>query len=189
MWQSSSAILAAQMEALRAAERRLIEMATSRFDRSIASSIDIVPFDTKIPRSVVPLKHHQCNVYKEEADGDHYRIHALRISNTSGNTDSSKKDGTPLVMLHGYMNGAAYFYRNFSGLARYFKNIYSLDLLGWGLSSRPQFSLLDNKVKTAEDFFVESLEAWRSKNDIDRMILAGHSMGGYVSVAYCGESP
>lgn len=126
-----------------------------------------------------------------ENDDDHYRIHALRISNTGdGNTntnDSSKKDETPLVMLHGYMNGAAYFYRNFAGLSRHFTSIYSLDLLGWGLSSRPKFALIDDRVRTAEDFFVESLEAWRSKNNIDRMILAGHSMGGYVSVAYCGE--
>eukprot|EP00977_Amphora_coffeiformis_P008178 scaffold1828_cov169-Amphora_coffeaeformis.AAC.17 len=195
MWQSSSAILSSQIEALRAAERRLIEL-SSRFDRSISSSsIDIIPFDTQIPRSVVPLKYHTCGVYSnsnnKETDDNHYQIHALRISNNGvGNNStaaSSKKDQAPLVMLHGYMNGAAYFYRNFPGLSRHFKSIYSLDLLGWGLSSRPKFALIDDKVKTAEDFFVESLEAWRSKNEIEKMILAGHSMGGYVSVAYCGE--
>jgi cardiolipin-specific phospholipase len=64
-------------------------------------------------------------------------------------------------------------------------------MLGWGLSSRPSFDhVVDRKsVKSAEDFFVESLEAWRSENNIDRMILAGHSMGGYMSVAYCERYP
>jgi cardiolipin-specific phospholipase len=36
---------------------------------------------------------------------------------------------------------------------------------------------------------VESLEAWRKTQNIDQMILAGHSMGGYLSVAYCERYP
>lgn len=82
----------------------------------------------------------------------------------------------------------AYFYRNFAGLSRYFDTMYSLDLLGWGLSSRPRFDPKDSNMETAEAFFVESLEAWRAKNGIGKMTLAGHSMGGYISVAYCGTS-
>lgn len=61
--------------------------------------------------------------------------------------------------------------------------------MGWGLSSRPKFCLKDDSVETAEDFFVESLEAWRSKNNIEKMTLAGHSMGGYLSVAYSEKYP
>lgn len=44
-------------------------------------------------------------------------------------------------------------------------------------------------TKAAEDFFVESLEEWRKRNRIDKMILAGHSMGGYLSVAYVERYP
>jgi cardiolipin-specific phospholipase len=72
-------------------------------------------------------------------------------------------------------------------------------MLGWGLSSRPNFDLAvsggdqaENQydhVKAAEQFFVESLEAWRAQNKIEKMILAGHSMGGYMSVAYCEKYP
>jgi pimeloyl-ACP methyl ester carboxylesterase len=64
-------------------------------------------------------------------------------------------------------------------------------MLGWGLSSRPEFhEVIDGQsTGTAEDFFVESLEAWRSENKIERMILAGHSFGGYMSVAYCERYP
>jgi cardiolipin-specific phospholipase len=68
-------------------------------------------------------------------------------------------------------------------------DVYALDLLGWGLSSRPAFDLVDPTCETAEQFFVQSLEAWRKAQRIDKMILAGHSMGGYLSVAYCEAYP
>jgi len=86
-----------------------------------------------------------------------------------------------------------------------------LDMLGWGLSSRPTFDLLtagsksddstggngdDNismetkqKVTAAESFFVESLESWRQHHDLPKLTLAGHSMGGYLSVAYAERYP
>jgi cardiolipin-specific phospholipase len=80
------------------------------------------------------------------------------------------------------------------GLSQFFPKIYALDQLGWGLSSRPSFQALienssEDSVQTTEDFFVESLEAWRKQNNIDSMILAGHSMGGYISVAYTERYP
>jgi pimeloyl-ACP methyl ester carboxylesterase len=44
-------------------------------------------------------------------------------------------------------------------------------------------------VRIAETFFVESLEAWRKAMDIDSMVLAGHSMGGLIAVAYAEKYP
>jgi cardiolipin-specific phospholipase len=87
------------------------------------------------------------------------------------------------------MNGGLYFFRNLVGLSHYFQNVYAIDMLGWGLSSRPDFILKDDSVETTEQFFVESLESWRKKNKIEKMILAGHSMGGYFSVAYSEKYP
>merc|ERR1712146_755877 len=37
----------------------------------------------------------------------------------------------------------------------------------------------------SEAWFVESLESWRKARGIERFSLVGHSMGGYLSVAYC----
>lgn len=182
MWHNSS--ISSQVEELRQVERQLLDLAKNRFGSSNNKNVEIESFDTKIPRSVVPLKHHECNVHKQDGEEDCYRIHGLRMQNP---TATCTRDAPPLVMLHGYMNGASYFYRNLLGLSRHFQTIYSLDLLGWGLSSRPNFSLIDDQLTTAEDFFVESLEAWRRNNDIQKMTLAGHSMGGYIGVAYCGE--
>jgi cardiolipin-specific phospholipase len=79
-------------------------------------------------------------------------------------------------------------------------------MYGWGLSSRPNFDIdqlegdvqfttnvIDRetakRVASAEKFFVESLESWRKHNNIPKMTLSGHSMGGYLSVAYAEKYP
>lgn len=88
------------------------------------------------------------------------------------------------------MNGGAYFYRNFVGLSRAFHNIYALDLLGWGLSSRPKVAKHHySSPSDAEDWYVESIEAWRTVEKIPRMHLVGHSMGGYMAAAYAERYP
>ena len=60
--------------------------------------------------------------------------------------------------------------------------IHIIDWLGHGMSSRPEF--LCETTEEAEDWFVESLEAWREAMDIEQMILCGHSLGGYCSCVY-----
>ncbi len=123
---------------------------------------------------------------------DHFIIHGVKVQRKNSIISEADRDDpkkAPLVLLHGYANGALYFYRNLIGLANHFSYVYSLDLLGWGLSSRPSFELVDKSVETAESFFVESLEQWRVQQGIDKMIIAGHSMGGYISIAYCEKYP
>jgi cardiolipin-specific phospholipase len=55
--------------------------------------------------------------------------------------------------------------------AKFYGQVYALDLLGWGQSNS------------------ESLESWRKSHNISKMTLAGHSMGGYLSVAYTERYP
>jgi cardiolipin-specific phospholipase len=181
---TSTAQVTATMDRMRVAEEKLLTFAKN-FGRRHADHYEIRLMDTRIPRSVVPLKRHAYDVH--ETDTDDYLIHGVHVE--SKTLDSLHSTSTPLVLLHGYANGSSYFYRNLVGLSGYFQSIYSLDMLGWGLSSRPNFHLTDNSVETAEDFFVESLEAWRAENKIDKMVLAGHSIGGYLSVAYCERYP
>jgi cardiolipin-specific phospholipase len=44
-------------------------------------------------------------------------------------------------------------------------------------------------VTEAENFFVDSLESWRSQVGLEKMTLVGHSLGGYLSVAYALRYP
>jgi cardiolipin-specific phospholipase len=178
--------LAAKMETMRSAEQRLMDF-SRQFGNRPTEHYEMQLVDTEIPRRAVPLQQDQSSGNNDD-DDNQLTIHGVLVQSRHNET-STAATKTPLVLLHGYANGSLYFYRNLIGLSRYFSTVYSLDSLGWGLSSRPNFYLKDTSVETAEDFFVESLEAWRKANDLPKMILAGHSMGGYMSVAYCEKYP
>ncbi|KAL8867493.1 MAG: hypothetical protein Q9174_005629 [Haloplaca sp. 1 TL-2023] len=99
-----------------------------------------------------------------------------------------------LVMLHGYGAGLGFFYKNFEGLSRVPGwKVYALDLLGMGRSSRPAFRVhskdRQKSITEAEDWFVDALEEWRVKKNIDQFTLLGHSLGGYMAVAYALKYP
>ncbi|KAI5779213.1 Alpha/Beta hydrolase protein [Geopyxis carbonaria] len=99
-----------------------------------------------------------------------------------------------LVMLHGYGAGLAFFYRNYDALSRVPGwKVWSLDLLGYGRSSRPNFTIhakdAQGKITEAEDWFIDALEEWRKIKGIDKFTLLGHSFGGYLSVRYCLKYP
>ena len=99
-----------------------------------------------------------------------------------------------LVMLHGYGAGLGFFYRNFEALSRASGwKLYALDLLGMGRSSRPPFRIQakdhEGKIKEAESWFVDALEEWRIKKGIEKFTLLGHSLGGYMAVAYALKYP
>lgn len=99
-----------------------------------------------------------------------------------------------LVMLHGYGAGLGFFYKNFEGLSqvRGWK-VYALDMLGMGRSSRPPFKIhakdQQGKITEAENWFIDALEEWRVLKKIDKFTLLGHSMGGYMAVAYALKYP
>lgn len=199
----SSTTISQRIASLREAEASLLEYAKTRFipDKTHEKSHhEFELFDVPIP-SPFSLNS-KCQVFDDE---EQHKLHGIRVVNKR----TSDSDQAPLVLLHGYCNGSLYFYRNFMGLSHYhFPRIYALDMYGWGLSSRPNFDLkhletalqysIDDtkedketkmKVASAEKFFVESLESWRKHNNLPKMTLAGHSMGGYLSVAYAERYP
>ncbi|CCT61119.1 hypothetical protein [Plenodomus lingam JN3] len=99
-----------------------------------------------------------------------------------------------LVMLHGYGAGLGFFYRNFESISRSEGwKVYALDLLGMGRSSRPNFRIhakdTEAKVTEAESWFIDALEEWRIKRGLERFTLLGHSLGGYLAVAYALKYP
>lgn len=107
---------------------------------------------------------------------------------------SDEKPDNHLVMLHGYGAGLGFFYKNFEGLSRLPGwRLYSLDLLGMGRSSRPPFKLKakdrQGRISEAEDWFIDALEEWRIQRKIERFTLLGHSLGGYMAVAYALKYP
>jgi len=199
------------------AEHQLLQYAKTRFANSHPSHDEknhhFTLFDTPINiPSVIKDDAMNCQVHDTDESSDKYSLHGVKVINKQLESSASIDKPAPLVLLHGYANGSLYFYRNLMGLSSHFSSVYALDMLGWGRSSRPKFELLTSnisndedsignedssnidsitkqQVSTAESFFVESLESWRKHHNLPKLTLAGHSMGGYLSVAYAEKYP
>jgi pimeloyl-ACP methyl ester carboxylesterase len=113
---------------------------------------------------------------------DHKSNVKARIWTIAMNVESKN---TPLVLLHGFGAGVAFWCLNLDSLAAN-RPVYAIDILGFGRSSRPDFS---NDGQEAEQEFVESIEKWRKELNLDEFILLGHSMGGYLATSYTISYP
>lgn len=92
---------------------------------------------------------------------------------------------SPLVLLHGFGGGVALWAQNLDTLSSC-GPVYTLDLLGFGRSSRPEFT---TDPEGAEEQFVAALEEWRERVGLEEMVLLGHNLGGYLSAAYTLRYP
>jgi len=100
----------------------------------------------------------------------------------SMNTESKE---VPIVMLHGFAAGIAFWLMNLEEISVN-RPLYAIDLLGFGRSSRPNFS---KDAETIERQFIESIERWRELMQIPKMILLGHSFGGFLASSYAMKYP
>uniref|UniRef100_A0A2M3ZG10 1-acylglycerol-3-phosphate O-acyltransferase ABHD5 n=1 Tax=Anopheles braziliensis TaxID=58242 RepID=A0A2M3ZG10_9DIPT len=91
----------------------------------------------------------------------------------------------PLVLLHGLGAGVALWVLNLDELARD-RPVYAIDILGFGRSSRPKF---DSDPLIAEKQLVKSIEHWRQEVNLKKMVLLGHSMGGFLAASYALSYP
>ena len=91
---------------------------------------------------------------------------------------------TPIVLIHGFGSNKAHFSRNLEALASATGSpVYALDLLGHGQSAKPQRVSYDCSLW---DWQVESLV----KDVIgSRVLLVGHSLGGYIAMRLAARSP
>lgn len=94
-----------------------------------------------------------------------------------------------LIMIHGYGGGLGFFLKNFPALAHHPSGnwcIHAIDLLGYGCSSRPQFT--PNNLDQVEAWFHDSFATWLHRRGLDkrkdRILIMAHSMGAYLTATY-----
>lgn len=106
----------------------------------------------------------------------------------AGTSEEHKRDckRAPLVLIHGFGSGLGTWILNLDELTSTSgRKIYAIDIIGFARSSRTPFDLAGD----VEGQFVESVELWREKMNLDKMILLGHSFGGYLSTLYAMRHP
>lgn len=79
------------------------------------------------------------------------------------------------------------FIRLFKELSKSY-TVHALDLLGMGLSHRKQFDSEWSREQVIE-YFIGAIEEWRKEKKISKMVLAGHSYGGYLAGCYAYKYP
>jgi abhydrolase domain-containing protein 4 len=109
--------------------------------------------------------------------GDDDKIWTLEMNPQSANV--------PILLLHGFGAGIGFWVLNLDAFAAE-RPLYAIDLLGYGRSTRCKFS---KDAKEIEDQYVESIEKWRQLVKIEKMIILGHSFGGFLSTAYAMKYP
>lgn len=91
-----------------------------------------------------------------------------------------------LIMIHGYGGGLGFFLKNFDALSLLSKwVVHSIDLLGYGCSSRPIFT--PTCLEEVENWFHDSYQEWshlRSLNKPENILVMAHSMGAYLMASY-----
>ena len=107
-----------------------------------------------------------------------------RIRTTKFGNDNNQEK-IPLLLMHGFGAGLGFFILNYKYLSQK-RNVYAIDLLGFGRSSRPKFP--NDPIET-ENMFVESIEQWRINMGLEKVNLLGHSFGGYISALYALKYP
>ncbi|THD25295.1 Abhydrolase domain-containing protein 4 [Fasciola hepatica] len=129
--------------------------------------------------SFVPIFQGSCHIRTLVARNfrDIEKMNALRTPREESNV--------PLVMVHGFASGSGLWCKNLDSLAAH-RPVYVFDLLGFGRSSRPPFS---NDPDEAEKQFVDSVEEWRAAMKLEKFILLGHSLGGYIATSYAISHP
>ncbi|OZC05951.1 hydrolase, alpha/beta domain protein [Onchocerca flexuosa] len=108
-----------------------------------------------------------------------------QIYTVTAESPTSSCSRIPAVLIHGFAAGVAFWAANIDDMAKK-RILHCFDLLGFGRSSRPVFA---KDPALAELQFVQSIENWRKRMGINKMILVGHSFGAFLAASFALEYP
>ena len=112
------------------------------------------------------------------------RIVSLRTGLRVRVLEGGIRHGEPLVMLHGWGASAYSFRHAFDRVGQHGLRAIAVDLRGFGLSDKP-----DAEGAYALADYRDDVDQVLDALGIDRVSLAGHSMGGGIALHYALERP
>ena len=123
--------------------------------------------------------------------GNQQYIHTLKVE-----PNQTRPQNITFVLLHGFTGALGHWKHLIPYLTQEGYRVYAIDLLGWGLSSRPSnfsnwemLSTTSRNVNDVTDFWVDSIEEWRQKEGLSNIHIVGHSQGGWVAGEYALKYP
>lgn len=105
------------------------------------------------------------------------KIHCIAVA-------KGKKEA--IVLLPGFGASGALYYRIMKELSEKY-DLYFVDMRGMGCSGRPEFTARSHEE--AEKYILEGIERWREKMGLERVVMCGHSLGGYMATRYAKHYP
>jgi pimeloyl-ACP methyl ester carboxylesterase len=91
-------------------------------------------------------------------------------------------EGSPLVMIHGFLDSHKTWRRNIEAVARHHR-VYAIDVLGFGSSDRVRDPIYT--LKQQAGFLKEFFDS----QNIEKADVVGHSMGGAMSLQFAYDFP
>lgn len=181
-----------------AAESKLLSRGIAWFDTWKTSHPEVSSDAWTTSHPEVSPDEASCHFEVSDVPVDGGHIHQARYFRgpRSAEKEGLQKDlesGTALVFLHGFGSGVGIWYSAMPAIRACWNGpIFVLDWFGCSLSSRPKWELrYGQNADTAEieRFFIDPLEQWRAITGLQRMVVVGHSIGGYLGGCYADRFP
>jgi len=103
-----------------------------------------------------------------------------------GYIEAGEASGQPVLLVHGFGGSAYHWRRNINALASRGLHVFAIDLLGFGQSDKPADIVYDAEdvwVAQCARFMVEVMGCGEREGGARRAMVAGNSLGGFVSLA------
>lgn len=151
---------------------------TSRFSWTRSSPAALAEAERKLLQQFAPsVTAHRVPI------NDQHTINVL-LCNAPSLAALKRSPRPPIVLVHGFGAAAAMWYANIEAIAAQVERpVLSIDLLGFGASSRPRLAA-DADPASAENFFVDSMHDLVRTLELGKLVLVGHSLGGFLSAAF-----